>query len=395
VHYTKLIESPKKGYVRITERGKKVLLENPEKINEKFLMRFDEFRKFIYISNKKTKNINMPEGSQGSRNKGKINWNNNLILENLYFENQDNLLSQISTALKSGKHIILVGPPGTGKSKLAKEICKSYNVEFKMVTAMSDWSTYDTIGGYKPKEDGTLEFVGGVVLKLLYSKYNEELYWLIIDEINRADIDKAFGSFLSVLTGDEVELSLKSHSGKNIIIKPESEEEQKIYEDNIYILPEDFRIIGTMNTFDKTSLYELSYAFMRRFAFIYVGVPRNINEELVQTLLNKWGIEDKTINEISLKEALSEIWQITNKYRKIGPAIIRDIADYVSINGDYISALILYVLPQFEGVSEDNIKKFIKELYNSNIKQFKEKDKRQILENFIYDFFGVIIDENS
>ncbi|WP_051001579.1 winged helix-turn-helix domain-containing protein [Thermosipho africanus] len=203
----KLIESPKKGYVRITERGKKVLLENPEKINEKFLMRFDEFRKFIYISNKKTKNINMPEGSQGSRNKGKINWNNNLILENLYFENQDNLLSQISTALKSGKHIILVGPPGTGKSKLAKEICKSYNVEFKMVTAMSDWSTYDTIGGYKPKEDGTLEFVGGVVLKLLYSKYNEELYWLIIDEINRADIDKAFGSFLSVLTGDEVELS--------------------------------------------------------------------------------------------------------------------------------------------------------------------------------------------
>lgn len=119
-----------------------------------------------------------------------------------------------------------------------------------------------------------------------------------------------------------------------------------------------------MNTFDKTSLYELSYAFMRRFAFIYVGVPRVINEELVETLLSKWDIEDKAINEISLKEALIEIWKITNKYRKIGPAIIRDIANYVSIEGDYVSALILYVLPQFEGVSEDNIKKFIKELFN-------------------------------
>lgn len=328
-------------------------------------------------------------------NKQEIDWNNDLKLRELYFENQENLLSQISTALKSGKHIILVGPPGTGKSKLAKEICNNYKVNFKMVTAMSEWSTYDTIGGYKPKEDGTLEFVEGVFLKLLKSKNNNQLYWLIIDEINRADIDKAFGSFLSVLTGDEVELSLKSHSGKNIIIKPESDGEQKIDEDNIYILPKDFRIIGTMNTYDKTSLYELSYAFMRRFAFIYVGVPRVINEELVETLLSKWDIEDKAINEISLKEALIEIWKITNKYRKIGPAIIRDIANYVSIEGDYVSALILYVLPQFEGISEDNIRKFIKDLYNSSIKQFKEKEKRQMLENFIYDFFGVVIDENT
>lgn len=328
-------------------------------------------------------------------NKQEIDWNNDLTLKKLYFENQENLLSQISTALKSGKHIILVGPPGTGKSKLAKEICNSYKVNFKMVTAMSDWSTYDTIGGYKPKEDGTLEFVEGIFLKLLKNKHNDTLYWLIIDEINRADIDKAFGSFLSVLTGDEVELSLKSRSGKNILIKHESDEEQKIDEDNIYILPKDFRIIGTMNTYDKTSLYELSYAFMRRFAFIYVGVPRVINEELVETLLSKWDIEDKAINEISLKEALIEIWKITNKYRKIGPAIIRDIANYVSIEGDYVSALILYVLPQFEGVSEDNIKKFIKELYNSSIRQFKEKEKRQMLENFIYDFFGVVIDENT
>jgi MoxR-like ATPase len=363
-----------------------------EKIVNKYKSVIDKFLEYNKIEGgKKVKE----KGDNSEYDKDKINWNNDLKLKSLYFENQDNLLSQISTALKSGKHIILVGPPGTGKSKLAKEICKSYNVEFKMVTAMSEWSTYDTIGGYKPKEDGTLEFVEGVFLKLLKSKNNNQLYWLIIDEINRADIDKAFGSFLSVLTGDEVELSLKSHSGKNIIIKPESDGEQKIDEDNIYILPKDFRIIGTMNTYDKTSLYELSYAFMRRFAFIYVGVPRVINEELVETLLSKWDIEDKAINEISLKEALIEIWKITNKYRKIGPAIIRDIANYVSIEGDYVSALILYVLPQFEGVSEDNIRKFIKDLYNSSIKQFKEKEKRQMLENFIYDFFGVVIDENT
>src|SRR3546814_7353210 len=32
-------------------------------------------------------------------------------------------------------------------------------------------------------------------------------------------------------------------------------------------------MIGTMNTFYKASLYQLSYAFMRRFAFIEVEVP--------------------------------------------------------------------------------------------------------------------------
>jgi 5-methylcytosine-specific restriction protein B len=38
-------------------------------------------------------------------------------------------------------------------------------------------------------------------------------------------------------------------------------------------LPKDWRLIATMNTFDKASLFQLSYAFMRRFAFIEVPIP--------------------------------------------------------------------------------------------------------------------------
>ena len=45
-----------------------------------------------------------------------------------------------------------------------------------------------------------------------------------------------------------------------------------------------------MNTMDKASLYELSYAFMRRFAFIPVGVPRNISEEVIERFLEKWDL---------------------------------------------------------------------------------------------------------
>lgn len=59
---------------------------------------------------------------------------------------------------------------------------------------------------------------------------------------------------------------------------------------------------------------------------------------------------------MDLKEGLAEVWNIINKYRRVGPAIIEDIARYVSVEGDYTSAVILYVLPQFEGVMENDIK---------------------------------------
>lgn len=47
-----LVEIPERGYIKITERGKKVLEESPEKIDVKYLMKFEEFRKFLNSSNK-------------------------------------------------------------------------------------------------------------------------------------------------------------------------------------------------------------------------------------------------------------------------------------------------------------------------------------------------------
>jgi len=41
-----LIESPKRSYFRITERGQKILSEHPREINIKFLKQFEEFREF-------------------------------------------------------------------------------------------------------------------------------------------------------------------------------------------------------------------------------------------------------------------------------------------------------------------------------------------------------------
>lgn len=333
--------------------------------------------------------IDVDINNDAEENNVKVNFDIDLQITNLIFEQDEILKNQITTALRCGKHIILVGPPGTGKSKLAKIICDNYKVEYMMATATSDWSTYDTIGGYKPNTNGQLYFDPGLFLQLFKDRETKKQSnkWLIIDEINRADIDKAFGSIFSALTGDDITLHFKEENGKNIMIKSEKQYEKVQPADNEYIIPSDWRIIGTMNTYDKTSLYEMSYAFMRRFAFVPINVPSTIDKDLINKYLKIWKIEDKVFNEINLADGLTELWIIINKYRIIGPAIIEDIAKYVSIDGDYTSAIIMYALPQFEGLSTDNLNNFLQDLNNSHIKNFSQRQEMMI--NFVNDYFNI------
>lgn len=310
-----------------------------------------------------------------------INFNTDLRINNLVFEEKDTMLNQIKVALASGKNIIFIGPPGTGKSKLAKEVCQNYGITPVMATAASNWSTFETIGGYRPNKQGVLRFNPGIFLNCVKDRVTgaAKNSWLIIDEINRADIDKAFGSLFSVLTGDEVTLPFEAESGEEIVIRPQHDDEGSITsKSSEYVLPRDWRIVGTMNTLDKASLYEMSYAFMRRFAFIPVGVPEQITISLVSKYLAIWKMD--SYNSI---ETLQFIWEKINNYRKVGPAIIKDIANYTNYNTDFTSAIILYVLPQFEGLMEYQIEEFTTEMCTLDV-----IDNKRLMA-FVTDFFGV------
>ncbi|MGC9316375.1 MAG: AAA family ATPase, partial [bacterium] len=252
-----------------------------------------------------------------------------------------------------------------------------------MSTATSDWSTFETIGGYRPLEDGKLEFRSGIFLKSFRHEVtrNPINRWLIIDEINRADIDKAFGALFSALTGDSIKLPYE-HENCSIEVIGRIEGDDTIIEDHHFVIHPDWRIVATMNTYDKTSLYEMSYAFMRRLAFIPVEIPKTIDAELIRGYIEIWNggdVDDKIV------EDLKVIWETINKTRKIGPAIVEDIFKYVkdSEEPDFTSAVIMFVMPQFEGLMDDKIISFVKDL-NS-----KGYDNHGHLKEFCADFFRI------
>lgn len=209
-------------------------------------------------------------------------------LKNGYVKISDELLVpeskiiEIVTALASGRHVLLAGPIGTGKTRLAQIIPKVFwesigGYYSEDYTATADWSTQDVIAGIFPKmanEKPTYEIQNGCVVETVAKNWQNginggnRIYsdstssasrgtWLIIDEFNRADIDKAFGQLFTALRTR----SLKIPTDKQGI----SYKHLKI--------PEDYRIIGTLNTADKHFLFQLSDALKSRFAYIEIDIP--------------------------------------------------------------------------------------------------------------------------
>lgn len=169
---------------------------------------------------------------------------------------------QTVNLLKRKKNIILQGPPGVGKTfiarKLAYEIMeevKDANIE--MVQFHQSYSYEDFIQGLRPTQKGGFDLRDGIFYSFCQRAlaHPDRPFFFIIDEINRGNLSKVFGELMMLIEADKRE--------ERFALKLTYAED----EDDRFYVPDNLYIIGTMNTADR-SLAIVDYALRRRFAFV-------------------------------------------------------------------------------------------------------------------------------
>lgn len=181
-------------------------------------------------------------------------------------------LRAAAAALQVG-HVVLQGPPGTGKSSLARALCDAFQVSTLPVTAHEDWTVFDVIGRLELRlhEDRKEEIVpvngyftecvvrcANSIVRHFDDPAEPQAEWLLIDELNRANMDRAFGELFAVLGTDSalpITLPHQREGNRNLVV------------------PRRFRIVATLNSFDRRFVNNLSQAIRRRFTFVTVNIP--------------------------------------------------------------------------------------------------------------------------
>ncbi|TVT60824.1 DUF4357 domain-containing protein [Amycolatopsis rhizosphaerae] len=218
-------------------------------------------------------------------------------------------LAELRDLLWDDRQLVLYGPPGTGKTYLALKLAEFLGggpEQVKLVQFHPAYSYEDFFEGFRPQENPdthevALRITAGPLRELAdlaAREGNRHIpHFLVIDEINRANLAKVFGELYFLLEYRNKAVRL-TYSGDD------------------FALPSNLFLIGTMNTADR-SIALVDAAMRRRFAFVELS-PRT---EPTKGLLRRWlAREGRDSEPADLLDALNA--RVDDPDFQIGPSYL-------------------------------------------------------------------------
>lgn len=214
-------------------------------------------------------------------------------------------------ALASGRHLVLTGGAGSGKTSLALAIAEAAVRQGRCKSVLFTGAAEGT---------GAAELLGSAI---------DGERWLVIDELDRVNLDDTLGSVSTVLGGSPVDLP---GGGE---LKP----------------PAGWRLIATMADIEQVG--RTTPALRRRFVFVEVPVLERAD---LETLVGAWAGDDE------MAAAVGRRLVAINDVIPLGPGLYRDAVGYVKerrsladadLDDLLLEALAGFVLPQLEGEGDE------------------------------------------
>jgi len=273
-------------------------------------------------------------------------------------------LEHILEKLQFKKAMILQGPPGVGKTFIARKLAYALmkevdNERLETVQFHQSYSYDDFVRGYRPVagKAGSFTLQNGVFYDFCQKaiKDPDREYVFIIDEINRGNLSQIFGELLMLIEADK--------RGPEFALPLTYRNEDEPH----FFVPPNLYLIGLMNLADR-SLAMVDYALRRRFVFVTLRPQfeselfrqwlsaRSMNPDLVQLIMERLtGLNA----EISTDPFLGENYQIGHSF------FLPRGDNFSGLNRDW-----------YQGIVRTEIIPLLKEYWFDNPRKAEEAEKK-------------------